>query len=78
MLGITKELRESRFYQDIKEEVTKEVRESRFYQEMEDEILSRAVLPLLKSGMTARMVATELRVSVERVNEYIKIAQAEE
>jgi predicted transposase YdaD len=59
-------------------EVTKELRESRFYQEMEDEILSRAALPLLKSGMTVRAIATELKVSVKRVNEFIKIAQAEE
>ena len=58
--------------------VTKELRESRFYQEMEDEISSRAVLPLLKSGMTERAIATELKVSVKRVNEFIKIAQAEE
>ncbi len=58
--------------------VTKELRESRFYQEMEDEILSRAVLPLLKSGMSTKAIAAELKVSVKRVNEFIKIAQAEE
>ncbi|NJR71424.1 MAG: DUF2887 domain-containing protein, partial [Synechococcales cyanobacterium CRU_2_2] len=54
-----------------------ELKKTRFYQEVEDEILSRAVLPLLKSGMTVKAIAAELQVSVKRVNEFIKIAQAE-
>jgi predicted transposase/invertase (TIGR01784 family) len=54
-----------------------ELKKTRFYLEVEDEILSRAVLPLLKSGMTVKEVAAELQVSIKRVNEFIKIAQAE-
>jgi predicted transposase YdaD len=54
-----------------------ELKKTRFYQEVEEEILPRAVLPLLKSGMTVKAIAAELEVSVKRVNEFIKIAQAE-
>jgi plasmid maintenance system antidote protein VapI len=44
---------------------------------VEEEILPRAVLPLLKSEMTFNAIAAALKVSVKRVNEFIKIAQAE-
>jgi predicted transposase YdaD len=53
-----------------------ELKKTRFYQDVEDEILSRAVLPLLKSGLSVKEIAAELQVSVKRVNEFIKIAQA--
>jgi predicted transposase YdaD len=40
-----------------------ELKKTRFYQEVEDEILSRAVLPLLKSGMSVKEIAAESQVS---------------
>jgi DNA-binding NarL/FixJ family response regulator len=54
------------------------LKKTRFYQELEEEILSRAVLPMLKSGMTVKEIAKDLKVSTKRVNEFIKIAQSEQ
>jgi predicted transposase/invertase (TIGR01784 family) len=62
MLGITRELRDSRFFQDVKEEGRQEGRE---------ELLSNVVPMLLQSGMSLEEIASSLKVSVAQVQRAI-------
>ena len=74
MLGVTKELRESRFYQDIKEEVTKEVRESRFYQDVKEEgkeeAFRQTVPILLQAGLSIEEIADRLKLTIAQVRQF--------
>jgi predicted transposase YdaD len=58
MLGITRELRDSRFFQDVKEEGR-------------EEILPSVVPILLKGGMSVEAIADCLKVSVAQVERAI-------
>jgi predicted transposase YdaD len=58
MLGITRELRNSRFFQDLKEEG-------------QEELLSNVVPMLLQSGMSVEAIASSLKVSVAQVQRAI-------
>jgi predicted transposase/invertase (TIGR01784 family) len=62
MLGITRELRNSRFFQEFKEEGRQEERE---------ELLSNVVPMLLQSGMSVEAIASSLKVSVAQVQRAI-------
>jgi predicted transposase/invertase (TIGR01784 family) len=66
MLGITRELRDSRFFQDVKEEGRQEGRE-----EGQGELLSNVVPMLLQSGMSLEEIASSLKVSVAQVQRAI-------
>jgi predicted transposase YdaD len=57
MLGVTKELRESRFYRDIKDEV-------------KDELLADLLPMLLRDGFSIEEIAIRLKVTVEQVQQF--------
>ncbi len=62
MVGITKELRESRFYQDIK-------------QEGKDEVLAEAVPMLLQCGFSIEDIADRLKITIEQVRQFAQASQ---
>ena len=57
MLGVTKELRESRFYQDVKEEV-------------KDELLVEGVPMLLQSGFSIEEIIVRLKVTIDQAHQF--------
>jgi predicted transposase YdaD len=59
MLGVTKELRESRFYKDIKDEG-------------KDVLLAEAVPMLLQSGFSIEEIAARLKVTVKQVQQVVQ------
>jgi hypothetical protein len=52
--------------------------QSRLYMEIEEKILLRVVLPLQKSGMTSREMASALKVGVKRLTQIIQQAEERE
>jgi predicted transposase YdaD len=56
MVGITKELRESRFYRDIKEEG-------------KNELLAEAIPMLLEAGWAIEEIADRLKTSIAQVRQ---------
>jgi predicted transposase YdaD len=59
MVGITKELRESRFYQDIKNEG-------------KNELMAKAVPMLLQSGFSIEEIAIRLKVTIKQVQQVVQ------
>lgn len=59
---IFRELRQTRFYQEIWEEGYEEG-----HQEVRDEILPRIVPTLLASGLTAEEIAARLQMDIETI-----------
>jgi predicted transposase YdaD len=57
MLGVTKELRESRFYRDIKEEG-------------KDEAFTQTIPMLLQAGLSAEEIANRLAITIEQVRQF--------
>ena len=60
MLGITKELRESRFYRDIEEEI-------------KDGFLAEAVPMLLQGGFSIEAIADRLKISIGDVRQLAQV-----
>jgi predicted transposase YdaD len=56
-LGVTKELRESRFYKDIKEEG-------------KDEAFTQTIPMLLQAGLSAEEIANRLAITIEQVRQF--------
>jgi predicted transposase YdaD len=57
MLGVTKELRESRFYKDIKAEG-------------KDEAFTQTIPMLLQAGFSAEEIANRLAITIEQVRQF--------
>ena len=57
MLRVTKELRESRFYQDVKEEV-------------KDELLVEGFPMLLQGGFSIEEIAVRLKVTIDQAHQF--------
>lgn len=57
MLGITREVRESRFYQDVKEEG-------------KEELLVEVVPMLLQGGFSIEEIAVRLKVTIDQVRQF--------
>ncbi|NJM45968.1 MAG: Rpn family recombination-promoting nuclease/putative transposase [Alkalinema sp. RU_4_3] len=70
MLGITRELRNSRFFQDFKEEGREEGRQEG-REEGREELLLNVVPMLLQNGMSVEAIASSLKVSVAQVQQAI-------
>jgi predicted transposase/invertase (TIGR01784 family) len=57
MLGVTKELRESRFYQDIKEEG-------------KEEAFMQTIPMLLQAGLSIEDIADRLKITIDQVRQF--------
>jgi predicted transposase/invertase (TIGR01784 family) len=64
MLGITKEVRASRFYQDVKEEGK---------EERQEEILVEVVPMLLQGGFSLEEVADRLKLTIDQVRQFASV-----
>ena len=74
LLGVIfRELRQTRFYQEIWEEGYEEGR-----QEIRDEILPRIVPTLLASGLTAEEIAARLQMDVETIQRAAQLSESNE
>jgi predicted transposase YdaD len=60
MLGVTKELRESRFYRDIEEEI-------------KDGFLAEAVPMLLQGGFSIEDIADRLKITIDQVRQFASV-----
>jgi predicted transposase/invertase (TIGR01784 family) len=67
MLGVTKELRETRFYQDIREEGLAEGKA-----EGKAEVLMQTVPLLLQAGVSVQAIADQLNITIAQVQEFAK------
>jgi predicted transposase/invertase (TIGR01784 family) len=61
MLGVTKELRESRFYKDIEEEGIEKGKEA---------VLLQTVPMLLQAGVSMEEIADRLNITIEQVHKF--------
>ena len=61
MLGVTKELRESRFYQDIREE---------FKDEVKEEVFMQTIPLLLQAGLSIEDIADRLELTIAQVRQF--------
>ena len=61
MLGVTKELRESRFYQDIREE---------FKDEVKGEVFMQTIPLLLQAGLSIEDIADRLELTIDQVRQF--------
>jgi predicted transposase/invertase (TIGR01784 family) len=57
MLGVTRELKESRFYKDIKEEG-------------KEEALMQTIPMLLQAGVSVQAIAEQLDITIEQVQQF--------
>lgn len=74
LLGVIfRELRQTRFYQEIWEEGYEEGR-----QEIRDELLPRIVPTLLASGLTAEEIAVRLQMDVETIQRAAQLSGSNE
>jgi predicted transposase/invertase (TIGR01784 family) len=65
MLGVTKELRETQFYQDVKQEGREEGRE-----EGKEEAFAQTIPLLLRAGISVEEIANQLKISIEQVRQF--------
>jgi predicted transposase/invertase (TIGR01784 family) len=65
MLGVTKELRETRFYRDIREEGLEEGKA-----EGKAEVLMKTIPMLLQAGISTQAIADQLNITIEQVQQF--------
>jgi predicted transposase YdaD len=83
MLGVTKELRETRFYQDIREEGLAEGKaegkaeglaegKAEGKQEGKAEVLMQTIPLLLQAGVSVQAIAAQLDITIAQVQAFSK------
>jgi predicted transposase/invertase (TIGR01784 family) len=75
MLGVTKELRETRFYQDIREEGLAEglaEGKAEGKQEGKAEVLMQTIPLLLQAGVSVQAIADQLNITIAQVQAFSK------
>ena len=78
---IFRELRQTRFYQEIWEEGYQETYQEGYEegrQEVRDEILPRIIPTLLASGLTVEKIAARLQMDVETIQRAAQLSRSNE